>query len=295
MLLVESNTEMERRFYLLDVFAEGPYSGNQLAVFRNASSLMEDDMLRLAREVHFSETAFILSDVPREGGYDVRVFTPVHEIPFSGHAVLGAAWVLQRELLDESPGFMRVNLGVGTVYISFDYHHGDLDAIWMAHRSAEYGPLIDVESAALAVGLEASEVDSRWPIQEVSTGLPFIMIPVPSMDIIQRARIEPGAYDCLSAASTAKAILLFTPETYNPENDFNIRMFAPEYGVREDPASGAGACSLAAYVIKHVRPLTLATLTCVLNRVTRSEGRHCCLLASGARRTRDMYWWVGEW
>ncbi|TFH36452.1 MAG: PhzF family phenazine biosynthesis protein, partial [Dehalococcoidia bacterium] len=80
---------MEHTFYLLDVFAEGHYAGNQLAVFRNASSLREEDMRRLAREVHFSETAFVLSDDVREGGFDVRVFTPTEEIPFSGHAVLG--------------------------------------------------------------------------------------------------------------------------------------------------------------------------------------------------------------
>ena len=261
-LLVESEVriwpttsmEMERRFYLLDVFAEGPYSGNQLAVFRNASALGESDMLRLAREVHISETAFILSDSPHGGGYDVRIFTPAHEIPFSGHAVLGAAWVLQCELLHEPVSRIMVNLGIGPVQVDFDYHYGDLDAVWMAHRPPEYGPVVDPQAVASAVGLDPSELDTRWPVQEVSAGLPFIMVPVPSLDVIQRARVDANGYGNLSSVTGVKALYLFTHEAYNPENDFNVRMFAPEHGIAEDPATGAAAGCLAAYLLRYVRP-----------------------------------------
>ncbi len=250
----DSNFGMERRFYLLDVFAEGQYSGNQLAVFRNAWSLSEEDMLRLAREVHFSETAFILSDEPHDGGYDVRVFTPAHEIPFSGHAVLGAVWVLQHELLEEPVSLIRVNLGVGTVDVSLDYHYGGVDSVWMTHRPVEFGPVLPPEEVAAGLGLNAFELDDRWPVQEISAGLPFIIVPLSSLDVIRRARVIPGVYASLSSFTTARASYLFTPESYNPENDFNVRMFAPELGITEDPATGAGAGCLAAYVLQHIHP-----------------------------------------
>lgn len=245
---------MERRFYLLDVVAEGPYSGNQLAVFRNASSFGENDTLRLASEVHFSETAFILSDSPHGGVYDVRVFTPAHEIPFSGHAVLGAAWVLQRELLRDPLNSITVNLGIGPVEVAFDYHYGELDAVWMAYRPPAFGPSIDSHAAAIAVGLDPSEIDARWPVQEVSERLSFIMVPVPSLDVIQRARVDVNGYGNLSSMTGVKALYLFTHGAYNPENDFNVRMFAPEHGIAEYPATGAGAGCLAAYLLRYVRP-----------------------------------------
>lgn len=276
--------DMERRFYLLDVFAEGPYSGNQLAVFRNASVLGENDMLRLAREVHFSETAFILSDLPHGSGYDVRIFTPAHEIPFSGHAVLGAAWVLQCELLHEPLNLITVNLGIGPVEVAFDYHYGDLDAVWMAHRRPEYGPAVEAHAVASAIGLDSSELDTRWPVQEVSAGLPFIMVPVPSLDVIQRARVDAHGYGNLLSMTGAKALYLFTNEAYNPDNDFNVRMFAPAHGITEDPATGAGAGCLAAYLLRHVRPDAQ-----VLDlRIEQGyEVRRPSLLFARARREKD--------
>lgn len=143
---------MQHTFYLLDVFAEGHYAGNQLAVFRNASSLREEDMRRLAREVHFSETAFVLSDDVREGGFDVRVFTPTEEIPFSGHAVLGAAWVLQHELIQEPVNSIRVNLGDGPVDVSFVYYYGGVDTVWVGHRPPVFSSILPPDRAASVLG-----------------------------------------------------------------------------------------------------------------------------------------------
>ncbi len=272
---------MERRFYLLDVFAEGQYSGNQLAVFRNASLLREEDLSRLAREVHFSETAFILSDEPRGGGYDVRVFTPAHEIPFSGHAVLGAGWVLQRELIEEPLNTIRVNLGVGPVDVNFAYHYGGIDSVWVTHRAPEFGSMLQPQEVGPVLGLSLSELEDRWPIQEVSTGLPFLMVPLTSLAAMRRARIIPDAYANLGTLTEARALYLFTPEAYNPENDYNVRMFAPDYGIAEDPATGAGAGCLAAYVLRYLRPTT-GTLDLRIEQGY--EARRPSLLFARARR-----------
>ncbi len=243
---------MERSFYLLDVFAEGHYTGNQLAVFRNAALLGDDDMRRLAREVHFSETAFVLSDDIRHGGYDVRVFTPTEEIPFSGHAVLGAAWVLQRELICEPVDSITVNLGVGPVAVKFAYQYGQVDTVWVNHCPPRFGTILPVEHIAAAVNLEPADIDTRWPVQEVSTGLTFIMVPVRSLAAIRRACVVPTELACITEFTSARALYLFTQETYDTDNDFNTRMFAPQYGIAEDPATGAGAGCLVAYALQHI-------------------------------------------
>jgi trans-2,3-dihydro-3-hydroxyanthranilate isomerase len=245
---------MERSFYLLDVFAEGYYSGNQLAVFRNAASLSAAEMQHLSREVHFSETAFILSDEPGEGGYEVRVFTPSEEIPFSGHAVLGAAYVLQREVLTEPLSGLEMKLGAGSLAISLDYQYGELDTVWVNHNSPEHGRRFEAAGVAAALGLSTDDIDERWPVEELSTGLPFLMVPLRSLSAVQKAALVPEEYARLLAASTARGLYVFAHETYNPDNDFNVRMFAPDLGIPEDPATGAGAGCLAAYAMKYMRP-----------------------------------------
>lgn len=245
---------MERSFYLLDVFAEGQYTGNQLAVFRNASLLRQEEMQRLAREVHFSETAFVQSDEARDGAFDVRVFTPAEEIPFSGHAVLGAAWVLQHELIRKPVDSITVNLGVGPVEVGFSYHYGGVDTVWVNHRPPEFRAVLPSDRVAAALGLEPSELDDCGPVQEVSTGLSFIMVPIRSLAAIRRARVAPEYLAGLADVASARAVYLFTSDTYNPDNDFNARMFAPHYGIVEDPATGGGAGCLVAYVLQYLRP-----------------------------------------
>jgi trans-2,3-dihydro-3-hydroxyanthranilate isomerase len=80
-------------FYIVDVFAEKKYTGNQLAVFRRAEVLSSDEMQHIAREMNFSETTFILSEEQRNGGFEVRIFTPKEEVPFAGHPTLGTAHI----------------------------------------------------------------------------------------------------------------------------------------------------------------------------------------------------------
>jgi len=88
-------------FYIVDVFAEEKYAGNQLAVVRDAKALSDIEMQQIAKEMNFSETTFILSEQKRNGGYDVRIFTPREEVPFAGHPTLGTAYVIQHEIIRE--------------------------------------------------------------------------------------------------------------------------------------------------------------------------------------------------
>ena len=97
-------------FYIVDVFAEKKYAGNQLAVFRQAGELSGDQMQQIARETNFSETTFILRDEPRDGGYDVRIFTPGEEVPFAGHPTLGTAHIIRSEILNGKADAVTLNL-----------------------------------------------------------------------------------------------------------------------------------------------------------------------------------------
>ena len=245
---------MEHRFYLLDVFSEGRYSGNQLAVFRNAAHMREEDMLRLAGEVHFSETAFIMSDNLENGAYSVRVFTPAEEIPFSGHAVLGAAYVLQSELLGSACAQMLVDLPCGRVTVEFTYRYGSVDSVWMTHLPPEYGRMVEAEEAAAVLGLPLSEIAEDLPVIQVSTGMPFLMIPLRSRSALSRAHVVHEKYELMKSALSVRALYPFTMETYEPTNRFGVRMFAPDYGIPEDAATGAGGGCLAAYALKHMMP-----------------------------------------
>ena len=130
-------------FYIVDVFAEEKYAGNQLAVFTDAASLSSEEMQRLACETHFSETTFILGE--KNGGYDVRIFTPEEELPFAGHPTLGTAYVIRNKIRERPPDEVRLNLGVGQITVSYDRA---TNALWM--RQVEPLFLRTPDSAAIA-------------------------------------------------------------------------------------------------------------------------------------------------
>jgi len=111
-------------FFIVDVFAEEKYAGNQLAVFRSGNTLADIDMQRIAKEMNFSETTFILSEAQREGGFDVRIFTPLREVPFAGHPTLGTAHIIRKEIVPESAGKVVLNLKVGQIPVTFTDSNG---------------------------------------------------------------------------------------------------------------------------------------------------------------------------
>ncbi|MFC2142747.1 PhzF family phenazine biosynthesis protein, partial [Acidobacteriota bacterium] len=124
----------ERVFYIVDVFAESKYTGNQLAVFRNGSGYSDSQMQQIAKEMNYSETTFIISDESRDGGYDVRIFTPAEEVPFAGHPTLGTAFVILREIASRPQEKIVLNLPVGQIPVTFDYSGDEPDLLWMQQK-----------------------------------------------------------------------------------------------------------------------------------------------------------------
>jgi trans-2,3-dihydro-3-hydroxyanthranilate isomerase len=241
----------DTKFYIVDVFAESKYAGNQLAVCRDGHSFSDTDMQAIAKEMNYSETTFILSDDPRENGYDVRIFTPAEEVPFAGHPTLGTAFIIMQDIVREPVEKVVLNLMVGQIPVSFTYKQDEVDDLWMTQKSPQFGQSFDGRDVALSLGLEADDLDERYPVLEVSTGLPFMIVPLKTLDAMKRAKVRKERFFALVEQTEAKAPLLFCPETYRDENDLNVRVFVDYYNIPEDPATGSANGCLAAYLIKN--------------------------------------------
>jgi len=237
-------------FYLVDVFAEQKYAGNQLAVVDSGALLSTAQMQEIANEMHFSETTFILSHKQRKGGFDVRIFTPSAEVPFAGHPTLGTAYIIRHFLIKKRVDTVLLNLKVGQIPVSFEKTGARQETVWMEQVPPTFGKTFSAMQLAQVLRLSVDDFDSRYPIQEVSTGLPFIIVPLKTLATVKRARINMESL--LELAKEAKAgILVFCPETYNKGNDLNVRVFADLFGVPEDPATGSGNGCLAGYLSRY--------------------------------------------
>jgi trans-2,3-dihydro-3-hydroxyanthranilate isomerase len=237
-------------FYLVDVFAEQKYAGNQLAVVDSGTALSTAQMQEIANEMHFSETSFLLSHKQRNGGFEVRIFTPSAEVPFAGHPTLGTAYVIKRFLIKKPVDNVLLNLKIGQIPVSFEKTGARQETVWMEQVPPTFGKTFSVPQLAQVLRLSVGDFDGRFPIQEVSTGLPFIIVPLKTLDAVKRARISMDSL--LELAKEAKAgILVFCPETYEKGNDFNVRVFVDLFGIPEDPATGSGNGCLAGYLSRY--------------------------------------------
>ena len=238
------------KFYILDVFAEKRYTGNQLAVVRDGHKYSDDEMQLIAREFNFSETTFILSETEQGGGYPVRIFTPSHELPFAGHPTLGTAFIIQQELIGRKVDMVTLNLKAGQIPVEFIYHDGELQELIMKQLQPEFGVQVDPTQVAPMLQIAPSDIDDRFPCLEVSTGMFDLIVPLRTLDAQKRVNIDLPAYYNLIEKLTAKPILTFCPETYDSNLQLNVRMFADYFGVPEDPATGSANGCLAAYLVK---------------------------------------------
>jgi trans-2,3-dihydro-3-hydroxyanthranilate isomerase len=236
-------------FSIVDVFAEERYAGNQLAVVRGAGDLAGETMQRIAREFNFSETTFILGDRKRRGGYDVRIFTPAAELPFAGHPTLGTAFVIQQELVKEPVRRIILNLKVGPIPVTFAYRGRRPEFLWMQQIQPQFGIILEGRRVASVLGLKPDDLDLRFPIQEVSTGIPFVIVPVKTLEAVERSAFRADQSAGLEAKG--KAFLLFARQSHHPGNDLHVRVFAHCYGVAEDPATGSANGCLAGYLVRH--------------------------------------------
>lgn len=238
-------------FHIVDVFAEKKYSGNQLSVVLKAASLTTEQMQEIAQEMNYSETTFILSPQSREGGYDVRIFTPQEEVPFAGHPTLGTAFIIQQEILKKQMEQVILNLKVGRIPVDFTYRDQQPDLLWMTQKPPVFKKNFPADTIAEILNLNPDDIDRRFPVQEVSTGLPFIIVPLKTLSAVKKSTIDKGKFFQLISNIESKAILVFSPECYNPANQLNVRVYVDYFGIPEDPATGSANGCLAGYLAKY--------------------------------------------
>lgn len=261
---------MPKRFVIVDVFAEKRYCGNQLAIVRADGSETDQDLQAIAQEFGFSETVFVFPQGAAAAGgpqprHRVRIFTPGEELPFAGHPTLGAAWVLRYPSLLQSgshagagsttgpDGIAReiiLDENVGPIRTWFETDSED-SVVWMQQNPPEFGRTFDPAATAAALGLDEAHVDPRLPVQQVSTGIPFVIVPLRSLDAVSRARAEIDLLPDLFGANTTVPVFLFATEAEERDHDIRARMFAPQYRIVEDPATGSANGCLAGYLVEH--------------------------------------------
>ena len=235
---------MSLTFYIVDVFAEERYAGNQLAVVRGGTGLPDETLQKIALEMNYSETTFVLSEEESEGGYDVRIFTPGDEVPFAGHPTLGTAYVIRHEISAGPVESITLNLKAGEIPVTFG------EVLWMRQLPPTFGAILDPALIAPTLNLEMADLDDRAPVQEVSTGLPALIVPLRDLDALRRCKVDWERYT--EVAGSGKNLFVFCPESHaDGPGELSARMFADDLGVPEDPATGSAAGCLAAYLLEH--------------------------------------------
>lgn len=257
-----SNTKRRLPFVQVDVFTSVPLEGNQLAVFADGRSLSDAEMQALAKEMNLSETTFILprdAATERERGVRVRIFTVNEELPFAGHPTLGTAMVLRNdalrnEALQNNPPRgngaaeeVALDLNVGRIPVRFSTRDG-LPFGMMTQRDPEFGEKHTREDVARAAGLAVDDIAADLPIQTVSTGNAFAMVPVKSLAVLQKLAPTWPNMKAYLEKTTARFFYFVSRETVNPEARLQSRML---FYNGEDPATGSAAGPCAAWAVQY--------------------------------------------
>jgi trans-2,3-dihydro-3-hydroxyanthranilate isomerase len=243
---------MVHRYYVVDVFAERPYAGNQLAVVLDTAGLSDETMQQIAAEMNFSETTFVAPERQADGGYRVRIFTPARELDFAGHPVLGTAWVIRHHLSRDTGDSVLLDLATLQVRVGFEPGDPPLGELaWFVGPPARLGATCARERIAAALGISPDEIDPSAPVQQVSAAASAVFVPLKSLEALRRSRLDLQAYAPIAAEGFPPLVYLFCRESADARNDLSARFFFEARGVREDPATGFGAALLGTYLLEH--------------------------------------------
>ncbi|HSK46710.1 MAG TPA: PhzF family phenazine biosynthesis protein [Coriobacteriia bacterium] len=226
------------RFLIVDVFTDRPLAGNQLGVFTNAVGLSDDEMLSLARELDFSETAFIL---PAESGGDfrLRIFTPARELPFAGHPTLGAAFAMAGPLQST---LIRIETPGGIVPVMMEREGAKLVFGRMEQPIPTVEAWRDAEQLLDALGVAGSQL----PIEVYDNGVRHVFVMLPSFAEVAALRPDTAR---LAAVARDTGVNVFAADC----TQVKTRMFWTDLGVGEDAATGSAAGPLALHMARHGR------------------------------------------
>ena len=240
---------MRYRYYLCDVFTDTRFGGNQLAVLPQAAGLSAERMQQVAREFNFSETTFVFP--PEEAGHtaQVRIFTPVAEVPFAGHPNIGTAFVLATTgRLGAIDTALSVTFEEQAGLVPITIRKRPDQSVWCELAAPErlsLGKTVDVETVAALLSLTTDDIVTRTHLPQVaSVGLPFLFVEVRDRAALERVRVNNDKLETLVADDLPPLVHVYT-KSDDIASDIRARVFAPLFGVPEDPATGSANCALA--------------------------------------------------
>ncbi len=245
-----------RSYVHYDVFTDRAFEGNQLAVFSDARGLATVEMQALANEMNFAESTFILPAETPGTDARMRIFTPGREMPMAGHPTVGSTFALvDAGVIAAGRERWVFGLNVGPTPVALEWHQGRLARAWMDQGRPQFrAPLV----SAAAV-LDALRADRRsWgatglPVMEGSCGAAFFYVPLATRAAVDACDPDGSAMRALTSAFAEAHIglFVFSPAPAPDGATVYARMFAPEAGVVEDPATGSATGPLAAYLVQH--------------------------------------------
>jgi trans-2,3-dihydro-3-hydroxyanthranilate isomerase len=259
------------RYLHFDVFTDRLFGGNQLAVFPDARGLSDGAMQAIAKEMNFSESTFVLPPERTDTDVRLRIFTPAAELPMAGHPTIGSTFALARIGVIE-PGRDRFvfGLGVGPTSVALRWKDAVRDRIvspprpengraqlefaWMTQLNPTFSePIRDRAGAAAILGLPESALALGLPPQVVSCGVPCLLVPLATRRDVDRAYFDRAVWETFWASNATRAIcvFLFSLEPGSDGATAYSRMFAPDLGVGEDPATGGASGPLGSYLVEH--------------------------------------------
>lgn len=243
------------RYHLVDVFTDRVFGGNQLAVFTNGRGIQPELMQSIAKELNLSETTFVLPPETAGNDYRVRIFTPGAELPMAGHPTVGTSFILAREhMIERGQEEITIKLeeGVGTIPVQINFKDDQPDLIWMQQPLPTFGPRFeDARGIASMLSLSPEAIETEWPMEVVSCGVPFLFVPLKDLQSSRAIRFRIDVWERVLRDVGISQVFVFTKETELEGSSVHSRMFAPGLGIMEDPATGGASGPLGCYLVRH--------------------------------------------
>ncbi|WP_281635961.1 PhzF family phenazine biosynthesis protein [Flavobacterium marginilacus] len=240
---------MKLPFYIVDVFAEGKYVGNQLAVFLNADGLDAETMQKIAREINFAESTFITAIQPEMSSASIRIFTPENEMQFAGHPVIGTSWVLMNKIIKDQPRNLKLKVPIGEIPVQ---QSGEL--VWLQAAQPQFWDVFPKEGLLSFCNLSLEDFNDTLQVQEVTTGSAFVIVPLKSKKALENLNLELIKMKewLLANCRTNHRSLYFY--CFDEGKIFSRMLCIENNQITEDAATGSASTCLQAYLLKYHLP-----------------------------------------
>ena len=237
---------MKLPFYIVDVFAEKKYAGNQLAVFLEADNLSTEVMQKIAREINFAESTFITNIDAEKNCASIRIFTAEHEMQFAGHPIIGTSWVLMNKIVESNPSNFSLTVPIGEIPIQQLE-----DLVWLKAAQPDFFDVLPKKGVLSFSNLKAEDFDVELPIQEVTTGSAFVIVSLQNIKALENLKLDKDkTNEWLQTHCKTKHRALYF---YCFDNgQLYSRMLCIENNqLLEDAATGSASTCLQAFLLKY--------------------------------------------